>query len=78
MSRNQKIKSSNTYSEAALAKRQRPILVMATRILDSLYLWQTRINDRRELAGLDERMLKDAGTSRDEVLRETGKPFWRS
>ena len=51
---------------------------MARRIFDSFYLWQTRINDRRELAGLDERMLKDAGTSRDGVLRETGKPFWRS
>jgi uncharacterized protein YjiS (DUF1127 family) len=78
MSHIQQIKSSNTHSEAALAKRQRPILAMARRIFDSFYLWQTRINDRRELAGLDERMLKDAGTSRDEVLRETGKPFWRS
>lgn len=54
--------------------RSNPILP----ILSTLMLWQRRINNRRELAMLDRRMLADAGISyseRDAILR---KPFWRS
>ncbi|MDP7342502.1 MAG: DUF1127 domain-containing protein [Alphaproteobacteria bacterium] len=53
------------------------LLAVASRLLDSLYLWQARIDERRELAGFDERLLKDAGMSRGDVLIESSKPFWR-
>lgn len=31
---------------------------------------------RRRLAELDERMLRDIGISREDALREAGRPFW--
>jgi hypothetical protein len=31
-----------------------------------------------ELASLDDRQLKDVGISREAVLREARKPFWRA
>lgn len=46
-------------------------------LLDVLFLWSERARQRRLLAGLDERMLKDIGLSRIDVSHETGKPFWR-
>ncbi len=55
----------------------RALLAMASRMLDLIYVWQTRIDERRELFRLDERLLKDAGLSRADVLHEAHKPFWR-
>jgi len=46
--------------------------------LNLLYRWQERIDERRELDRIDERLLKDAGISRAGVLREASKPFWRA
>ncbi len=39
--------------------------------------WFERIQQRRELAGLDDRMLEDIGLDRDIVEREIAKPFWQ-
>jgi uncharacterized protein YjiS (DUF1127 family) len=39
--------------------------------------WYDRHLQRRCLATLDERMLKDVGLTRDEVRHECAKPFWR-
>jgi uncharacterized protein YjiS (DUF1127 family) len=39
----------------------------------TLALWHLRANSRRELANLDERLLKDAGVDRLDAY----KPFWR-
>jgi uncharacterized protein YjiS (DUF1127 family) len=39
--------------------------------------WWRRKNDRRELARLDERMLRDIGLTRFDVDYEINKPFWR-
>lgn len=36
-----------------------------------------RSRERAQLAALDERMLRDIGISRGDVLREINKPFWR-
>ncbi len=77
MSQIQDIDSATECCQAAARQAGGSIFTLPSRFLDSLYLWQTRINERREMASLDERMLKDAGTSREEILRETGKPFWR-
>jgi uncharacterized protein YjiS (DUF1127 family) len=43
----------------------------------TLYEWLRRRRDRAELATLDDRMLRDIGVSRTEVLHEINKPFWR-
>lgn len=44
--------------------------------LETALGWYDRQRERRQLAGLDERMLKDIGISRDLVEAETRKPFW--
>ena len=48
-----------------------------SRISATLHEWLRRRRDRAELATLDERMLRDIGVSRTEVLHELNKPFWR-
>ena len=40
--------------------------------------WRQRSLERAQLALLDERMLRDIGVSRGDVLREVNKPFWRA
>jgi uncharacterized protein YjiS (DUF1127 family) len=40
--------------------------------------WRQRSRERAQLAALDERMLRDIGISRGDVLREINKPFWRA
>lgn len=46
-------------------------------LLDRIAAWFERSRQRRALAGLDERMLRDIGVSRADAIREAGKPFWR-
>ena len=41
-----------------------------------LSLWRARIRQRRALARLDDRLLRDVGLSRDQARREAAKPFW--
>jgi uncharacterized protein YjiS (DUF1127 family) len=36
-----------------------------------------RSRQRRALAELDERLLRDIGLTRDEAWRECANPFWR-
>jgi uncharacterized protein YjiS (DUF1127 family) len=40
--------------------------------------WRRRARERRELASLDNRTIRDLGLSRSEVQFEANKPFWRS
>ena len=40
-------------------------------------VWASRARTRRELAMLDERMLRDAGITRAQARYEASKPFWR-
>ena len=46
-------------------------------VLAALLLCWDRSRQRRHLHELDERLLRDVGLHRDEVARETAKPFWR-
>jgi uncharacterized protein YjiS (DUF1127 family) len=39
--------------------------------------WRRRAQGRQQLARLDERMLKDIGISRSDVMQERAKWFWR-
>ncbi len=45
--------------------------------IEILLLWQRRANERHALLHLDDKVLRDLGLSRSDVLRESGKPFWR-
>ena len=40
--------------------------------------WHDRARQRRELARLDQRLLRDIGVSRYDALAEARKPFWRA
>lgn len=40
-------------------------------------IWIERLQQRRELAELDSRMLEDIGLDKAAVERELAKPFWR-
>jgi uncharacterized protein YjiS (DUF1127 family) len=42
----------------------------------TLLRWQELARQRRALAQLDDRMLKDIGLSRADVAREVGRRFW--
>ncbi len=46
--------------------------------LELLETWAARAEQRRQLAALDARMLRDIGRSEADALRESGKPFWRA
>jgi uncharacterized protein YjiS (DUF1127 family) len=51
----------------------------ATRLLITLLnTWRVRVRDRRALAPMSERSLKDIGITRYDVLNEIRKPFWRA
>jgi uncharacterized protein YjiS (DUF1127 family) len=41
-----------------------------------LVTWQERARSRRQLAGLDDYLLRDLGLSRSQIDREIRKPFW--
>jgi len=48
------------------------------RLLATLAGWIERARQRRRLAALSDRLLKDIGISRCDALQEARKPFWRS
>ncbi len=54
------------------------LLEAATRALRTLLTWQERDRQRRALAQLDARMLKDVGLNQAEVAMESRKPFWQA
>ena len=49
-----------------------------TRVFEVVDLWQARSAQRRRLAALEDRMLKDIGISRADAARESRKWFWQS
>jgi uncharacterized protein YjiS (DUF1127 family) len=62
------------YSDAPVSRVRHPL---ATKGLEILLAWQDRAAQRRALAELDDRLLKDIGLTRADVDRECAKPFWR-
>ena len=41
-------------------------------------IWRQRMRERRALAAMDERGLRDIGLSRYDAFYEADKPFWRA
>jgi uncharacterized protein YjiS (DUF1127 family) len=54
------------------------LLCATQRMIAMLALWRHRSRDRRQLAVMSERELKDLGLSDLDAWREWRKPFWRS
>lgn len=46
-------------------------------LFDLIVEWNERAHQRRHLAELGPRMLKDIGISHTDAWREANKPFWR-
>ena len=46
-------------------------------LFEALLTWQRRARERRHLAELDPRLLRDMGISEAEAARESAIPFWR-
>ena len=40
--------------------------------------WRRRARERRDLARLDDHLLRDIGIERSDVAAERAKPFWRA
>lgn len=57
------------------ALRRLPALLAAA--LDTVLDWMQRERERRQLAALDHRLLRDIGLSRADALEEARKPFWK-
>ena len=47
------------------------------RAVDLLLTWRERARQRRQLRSLNDRMLRDIGITRADVLAKSSKPFWR-
>ena len=47
-------------------------------LLNVPVIWQCRVRDRNHLRFMTDRMLKDVGLCRVDVMAECGKPFWRA
>jgi uncharacterized protein YjiS (DUF1127 family) len=64
-------------ANAPLAPSIRWLTSRAWRVADLTLLWHQRARQRRQLACLSDRMLRDIGLTRADVLAESSKPFWR-
>lgn len=51
---------------------------LVSALLDNLFAWQARAEERQALAQLDERLLRDIGLNRETAAREARKPFWQA
>jgi uncharacterized protein YjiS (DUF1127 family) len=61
---------------ARSAVRERPASHLR-RSLALLSVWRKRLRDRRALALMDERSLRDLGLTRHDAFWEARKPIWR-
>ncbi len=50
----------------------------AKALVNHLVTWQIRARERKHLSSMDDRMLRDVGLSRVDVMREASKPFWNA
>jgi len=73
-----RVSHSYTSPEARSESRHaRGILRTVQALPDMILRWQDRMAQRRQLAGMSERLLKDIGVSHADAAHEVAKPFWR-
>lgn len=70
------IANQSTNNLGVIEVRQGSVKEQVLAVWRQLGVWFARMEERRQLAQLDERMLKDFGATRDEVAAEVRKPFW--
>ena len=54
-----------------------PIITGVLRVSSLVAVWLARVEMRRRLAAMPERLLVDVGLERADVTREVRRPFWR-
>jgi uncharacterized protein YjiS (DUF1127 family) len=54
-----------------------PLMTTVSAIGELLAVWRRRARERRELAILDSRTIRDLGLSPGDIRFEANKPFWR-
>lgn len=59
------------------ASQRKATVSVTARVLDIALGWMDRARQRRHLAELDDRLLRDIGISRAEVEAEMSRPVWR-
>lgn len=59
-----------------LGKAIRTVGELPVNVLKTLYTWQRRSDERRQLSELSDHMLRDMGITRREARREATKGFW--
>ena len=60
-------------SELCRLRLQADLVALALQFAD----WSARAHQRRRLAALDDRLLKDIELNRTDAMAECSKPFWR-
>jgi uncharacterized protein YjiS (DUF1127 family) len=53
-------------------------LPSAAELVTLAAVWRQRLRQRRQLARLDDALLKDIGLTRCDAEMESAKPFWRA
>lgn len=69
-------RENNATASMSTVTKRRPRISLA-KLLKLIKLWRARSSQRKVLASLNERMLKDIGYPSDEVQKEVSKPFWK-
>jgi uncharacterized protein YjiS (DUF1127 family) len=54
-----------------------PVMATVSAVGQLFAIWRRRTQERRELANLDHRTIRDLGLSPSEIQFEANKPFWR-
>jgi uncharacterized protein YjiS (DUF1127 family) len=64
--------------DIAIHRSVRRRTVLGRRVRALLSIWRRRLRERRELAAMDDRGLRDIGLTRYDAYCEASKPFWRA
>jgi uncharacterized protein YjiS (DUF1127 family) len=64
-------------AEPWLPRAWRGLFAALEHAADVVWTWHERTKTRRQLAMLDDRLLKDIGITRLDARSEAEKPFWR-
>ncbi len=65
-----------THYTLTMPRRSMSAVEWLRALLQGVARWYGRARERRALAHLDERMLRDIGISAADARREAAKPFW--
>jgi uncharacterized protein YjiS (DUF1127 family) len=66
--------STHAANGVTVAYRRRGLFAL---LLHTLMDWQEHARQRRSLADMDDRLLRDIGLTRSMLDAEASKPFWR-